>query len=98
MNLGAVTRGILIVAVSWLTLAAPARGFAQTLFYSETLRDGRIYVFADAKRFDTFQKGGEMGPSITRPSYGPNGETVVFATENAIGLYNVKHGLPGASF
>ena len=97
MNLDAASRGLLVAATLWVALAA-AGGFAQTLFYSEIERDGRIYVFADARSCDLFQKGGEMGNSITRPSYGPNGETVVFDSEEAISLYNFKHGLPGESF
>jgi hypothetical protein len=36
--------------------------------------------------------------AITRPGYGPNGETVVFDSEDAINLYNYKHGLPGEYF
>ena len=98
MNLDAAFRGFLIAATLWVALAAPAGGFAQTLFYSEIERDGRIYVFADGRSYDLFQKGGEMGKSITRPSYGPNGETVLFDSEDAISLYNFKHGLPGESF
>ena len=82
----------------WLALAAPAGGLAQTLFYSEIERDGRIYVFADGRSCDLFQKGGEMGKPITRPGYGPNGETVLFDSEDAISLYNFKHGRPGESF
>ena len=39
-----------------------------------------------------------MEKSITRPGYGPNGETVLFDSEDAISLYNFKHGLPGESF
>jgi hypothetical protein len=34
---------------------------------------------------------------ITRPGYGPNGETVVFDSPDAVNLYNFKHGLPGES-
>ena len=98
MRLDAVSRGLLIAATLWVALAAPAGGFAQTLFYSEIERDGRIYVFADGRSCDLFQKGGEMGKSITRPGYGPNGETVLFDSEDAISLYNFKHGLPGESF
>jgi hypothetical protein len=73
---------------------------AQTFFYTEVSRDGRLYVFAVASRHDAFVKGGgvETGPVITRPGYGPNGETVVFDSEAAVNLYNFKHGLPSESF
>ena len=74
--------------------------FAQTFFYNEVVRDGRIYVFAVAARYDAFVQsdGAETGPVIERRAYGPNGETVVFDSETAINLYNFKHGLPGESF
>ena len=97
MSLKALCRGLLAVAA----LAALAGGaFAQTMFYNEVAKDGRIYVFASGQRFDTFQKSGgaEIGVAITRPGYGPNGETVVFDSEDAINLYNYKHGLPGEYF
>jgi hypothetical protein len=73
---------------------------AQTFFYNEVVRDGRIYVFAIAATYDAFIKTGAVGtgPVIERPAYGPNGETVVFDSPTAINLYNFKHGLPGESF
>jgi hypothetical protein len=97
MSLKALCRGLLAVAA----LAALAGGaFAQTMFYNEVVKDGRIYVFANGQRFDTFEKSGgtEVGQAITRPGYGPNGETVVFDSEDAINLYNYKHGLAGEYF
>jgi hypothetical protein len=73
---------------------------AQTFFYVEVPRDGRIHVFSVWSRYDAFMKnqGGEKGRVIERPGYGPNGETVVFDSELAINLYNFKHGLPGEDF
>jgi len=73
---------------------------AQTFFYNEVARDGRIYVFAKWSRYDAFVKtnGAETGRAIERPGYGPGGETVVFDSELAINLYNFKHGLPGEDF
>jgi hypothetical protein len=71
---------------------------AQPMFYTEVRHDDSIYVFASGERFDAFEKSGraEVGPSsITRPGYGPNGETVIFDSEDAIHLYNFKHDLPG---
>jgi hypothetical protein len=91
----------------WLTAAAlvassafPAAAVAQTFFYTEVAQDGRIYVFAQAAKYDAFIKseGSEMGPAIERKSYGPSGETVVFDSEDAINLYNFRHGLPGEQF
>jgi hypothetical protein len=73
---------------------------AQTFFYNEIAKDGRIYVFANASRSDAFTKsnGAELGSVIERPGYGPNGETVVFDGTEAINLYNFKHGRPGEQF
>ena len=73
---------------------------AQTFFYNEVVKDGRIYVFAIGARYDAFAKGdgAGTGPVIERPAYGPNGETVVFDSTAAINLYNFKHGLPGEHF
>ena len=70
------------------------------MFYREVAKDGRIYVFAIGKRFDGFEKSGgaEIGVAITRLGYGPNGETVVFDSEDAINLYNFKHDKPGEVF
>jgi hypothetical protein len=97
MSLKALCRGLLAV-VALATLAGVAA--AQTMFYNEVVKDGRIYVFSIGQRFDTFEKSGgaEIGQAITRPGYGPNGETVVFDSEDAINLYNYKHGLPGEYF
>jgi hypothetical protein len=70
------------------------------MFYNEVVKDGRIYVFAKGQKYDTFQKSGgtEAGAVYTRTGYGPNGETVVFDSDDAVNLYNFKHGLPGEYF
>jgi hypothetical protein len=87
----------ILLAVTLLTgfLYSPAAG--QNFFYNEVAKDGRIYVFAVASRYDAFVKsnGQDLGSVITRPGYGPSGETVVFDSPDAINLYNFKHGLPG---
>jgi hypothetical protein len=72
----------------------------QTFFYNEVAKDGRIYVFATWAKYDAFQTSEEeeIAGAITRPAYGPSGETVVFDSEDAINLYNYKHGLPGERF
>ncbi len=91
----------LLTAAFVLTGAVISRpALAQNVFYIEVPKDGRIYVFANGARYDAFQKSGgaEMGASLTRPGYGPNGETVVFDSEDAVNLYNFKHDLPGEYF
>src|SRR4029453_14193884 len=81
---------------------------AQTFFYNEVAKDGRIYVFAVAARYDEFiKKGTQSGPGNERQGYdpadeqqgyGPPHETAVFDSQDAINLYNFKHGLPGENF
>ena len=92
------TRWAGAVVLSGFMFAAGAE--AQTFFYNEVAKDGRIYVFATASTYDRFTKtnGADIGSVIERPGYGPNGETVVFDGEDAINLYNFKHGLPGENF
>jgi len=99
MSFEALRRGLLTAFVVAAGLALSVTAFAQ-MFYNEVAKDGRIYVFAIGQRYDGFQKSGgaEIGVAITRPGYGPNGETVVFDSEDAINLYNFKHGLPGEAF
>lgn len=91
-------RARLLTAVA-LTVSAvlPIAAAAQTFFYQEVARSGRIYVFAQWPRYDAFVKSGGApdGPVIERPGYGPGGETVVFDSAAAVNLYNFKHGLPG---
>ncbi|MEO8586552.1 MAG: porin [Acidobacteriota bacterium] len=70
---------------------------AQGLWYKEIEKDGRVYVFNTSKKFDEFQKSGDMGIAITMLGQGPNGETVVAENETAIDLYNLKHDRPGYS-
>ena len=85
----------LTVACLWSSSAV-----AQTFFYTEVAKDGRIYVFAVPSTYEAFIKGdvAAIGGAIERPGYGPRGETVVFDSHAAINLYNYKHGLPGESF
>jgi len=89
----------LLVACTLIALCVTIHA-AQTFFYTEVTNDGRIYVFAVSATYDAFVKGGgaAIGSAIERPGYGPNGETVVFDSEEAINLYNYKHGLPGEVF
>jgi hypothetical protein len=102
MSLRVLCRGLLAVAavfaLAGVALAQTTSAWAP--FYAEVQKEGRIYVFSIGARYDAFQKsnGAEIGVAITRPGYGPNGETVVFDNENAINLYNFKHNLSGEYF
>ncbi|MBI2215264.1 MAG: hypothetical protein HYU52_16565 [Acidobacteria bacterium] len=87
-------KALLALAATILALAAQV-ALAQGTFYVEEEKDGRIYVFNNMKSYEMWKTGGELGVSITRPGEGPNGETMVFDTDEAIHLYNFKHGRPG---
>jgi len=76
-----------------LGLAVAASSGAQGMYYKEIAKDGRIYVFNDAKRADAFEKSGEMGTGLTRVGAGPNGETVVGDSEKALQLFFFKHNI-----
>ncbi len=75
-----------------LLLAGAAHAQVNLLWYKEIARDDRIYVFNDPNEFKAWEGSGELGKSITKIGYGPGGETVVFDNENALDLYNFKHG------
>src|SRR5688572_9273691 len=82
-----------LVALAMVAVAPPGAS-AQTEgeYYQELRVDDRIYVFSSEKRYTTYQQSKDMGVSITRLGYGPNGETVTFEDEKAIELFNAKYG------
>ncbi len=98
MRAKGLTGALALAGAVLLSLAVATGAWAQTMFYQEVQKNGRIYVFALMKEFDAFDKSGEMGKSITRLGYGPAGETVVFDSEDAINYYNFKHDKPGEVF
>ena len=65
-------------------------------YYQELRVDDRIYVFSTEKRYTTYQQSKDMGVSITRLGYGPDGATVVFEDAKAIEAFNRKHGMTEA--
>ena len=75
-----------------IVLAGTAHAQVNLLWYKEVTKDGRIYVFNDPNEFKAWEGSGELGKSITKINYGPNGETVIFDNENALDLYNFKNG------
>lgn len=76
---------------------APVPG-VPPLFYAETEKEGRLFVFAMKRELDYWQRSGEMGKGIIRLGYGPKGETVVFDSEDAIVLFNQQRGRTKESF
>jgi phosphate-selective porin len=86
-------RGLVTAGVVLFGLFLAGRSWAQGMYYKEIAKDGRIYVFNDAKRGANFEASGEMGTSLTRIGAGPNGETVVADSETALELFFFKHGI-----
>ena len=74
-----------------LALVLSSVALAQGFFYKEVAKDGRIYVFNLGAEYERWAQTGETGRAITKLTYGPAGETVVFDSEEAIDLYNFKH-------
>ena len=90
------TRTAVLIAFVFMTLVVlfPIIASAQGSFYVEEKKEDRIYVFNNMKSYQMWKEGGELGVSITRVGAGPNGETLVFDSNEAIHLYNFKHDLP----
>ncbi len=86
-------RGLSTAGALLLGMAIAASSWAQGMYYKEIAKDGRIYVFNDAKKADAFEKGGETGTGLTRIGAGPNGETVFADSETALELFFFKHGI-----
>lgn len=82
-------------ATQWDTQRVPGN---PPLFYREVARDGRLYVFALRAELAAWETSGELGKAIVRPGAGPQGETLAFDSEDAIRLYNWRHGLPAETF
>jgi phosphate-selective porin OprO/OprP len=91
--------GLVAAGTTLLSVCLAVGAFAQSSFYREVTKDGRIYVFNNPAQFTQWEGSGEAGVgAITLLGSGPNGETMVFDSENAIHLYNFKHDRPGQVF
>jgi hypothetical protein len=82
-------------AQPWATDVVPGQ---PPLFYRAVEKDGRIHVFALARELELWERSGETGRAIVRLGEGPSGETVVFDSEDAITLFNLRHGRPEERF
>jgi len=92
---GAMAVRVIIAVVCFAVLFLFSQNAAaQGTFYVEEKKDNKIYVFNNMQSYKMWKEGGEMGVSITRIGAGPNGETMVFDSNDAIHLYNFKHDLP----
>ena len=84
---------LVLTAVSLIGLLTPSASAQTAGEYYQELRVGdRIFVFSTEGRFAAYQQSKDMGISITRLGYGPNGETVVFEDAKAIEVFNRKYG------
>lgn len=63
---------------------------SKTTNYQVLNKDGRLYIFASSERMAGFEKSGELGIGIIKIGHGPNGETVVFDSDDAVSEYE-KH-------
>ena len=91
--------GLAGLGAALLMAAAVTGAFAQNAYYREVVKDGRIYVFNSHAMYQQWEGSGEAGVgSITLLGHGPNGESMVFDSENALHLYNFKHDRPGEAF
>lgn len=93
MNAMGIRRFVALAAASLLSLAVATGAAAQGMYYKEIKKDGRIYVFNDAKRAAAFEQSGEVGTGLTRIGVGPAGETVVGDSETALELFFFKYGI-----
>jgi hypothetical protein len=82
-----------LALVGLLVIAGAAQAQVNLLWYKEIAHDGRIYAFNNPNDFKAWEGSRELGKSITKVNYGPNGETVVFDSDAAMDLYNFKHGI-----
>ena len=85
--------GLILCAIPQMARCQAATSSDETVkesTYQEIKKDGRLYVFASSKRKEDFEKIGELGKGIIKIGYGPNGETVVFDSEEAIIEYESR--------
>ena len=81
-----------MVAIAVLAAGAPVARAQSEDYYREITVEDRIYVFSTEAKFTAYEQSKDMGVSITRLGYGPNGETVIFEDAKAVELFNRKHG------
>lgn len=60
-------------------------------FYRKIEKDGRIYVFISPENMESFEQSGEMGKGIIKIGYAPNGETVIFDSDEAVKEYEKRN-------
>jgi phosphate-selective porin OprO/OprP len=86
---------VLLGALTALAVACSlAEAATDALFYREVERDGSIYVFTSPQGYQGWRDGGRIAEAIEKEGWGPAGERVVFEDENALAIFEVRHGRP----
>lgn len=60
-------------------------------FYRQIKVDGRMYVFTSLERMKSLGQSGELGKGIIKVGYGPNNETVIFDSNEAVKEYEIRN-------
>ncbi len=81
------TLGVCAVLLLSAALAADA-----SPYYREVAKDGSIYVFTSAQSYQRWRDTGSSQGAISKPAYGPQGETVVLDAEDALWYFDARHG------
>lgn len=76
-----------LLVVAWGAVAQVG-----SLWLREAPHEGTIYVFNTPDAYRAWQDTHALPGGISKPGYGPKGETVVFENQAAIALYDLKHG------
>lgn len=66
---------------------------SKTTNYQVLNKDGRLYVFASSERMAGFEKSGELGIGIIKIGHGPNGETVIFDSDETVREYDKRRNI-----
>ena len=82
---------------SLLGLASTAESATDALFYREVEQAGSLYVFTSAQTYQRWRAGGSIANPIERPGWGPGGGAAVFDGEDALAIFEVRHGSPEAA-
>jgi phosphate-selective porin OprO/OprP len=75
-----------------LLLALGASAAQASPYYREVAKDGSIYVFTSAQSYQRWRDTGALQGAISKPAYGPQGETVVLDAEDALWYFDARHG------
>jgi len=74
-----------------------AQAATDALFYREVEHEGAVYVFTNPQSYQRWRNGGRVEDAIERPGWAPGGGTAVFDGEEALAVYETRHGSPAES-